>query len=93
VSPVLEKALAGKPSPEAKRQIRLILEANEKFKQPVPPPERLRLIRALEVLEDINTDEARKLVNTLTEGDPAAWLTKEARAVRERMLKRPVTRP
>jgi WD40 repeat protein len=91
--PGLENALAGKLSPEAKRQIRLIQEANKKFKQPVPPPERLRFIRALEVLEDINNDDARKLVNTLAEGEPAAWLTKEAKTVRERMLKRPMNKP
>lgn len=89
----LEQAMSNMPSAESRRQIKLILEAHERFMQPVPPPERLRLIRALEVLENINNDDARKLVSALAHGEPRAWLTKEAKAVHERMLKRPVSKP
>ncbi len=60
---------------------------------PIVHPEWLRTIRALEVLENINDEGSRKLVDALSEGEPAAWLTKEAKAVRDRMLKRPLSKP
>lgn len=40
--------------------------------------ERLRLARALEVLEQIGTDAARNLAKSWSEGDGEAWLTREA---------------
>jgi RNA polymerase sigma factor (sigma-70 family) len=46
-------------SPEVRRRLERVLE------QPVPPPERLRELRAIEVLERIDTPEARRIRATL----------------------------
>jgi hypothetical protein len=43
-------------------------------------PERLQALRAVEVLERIGTPEARKVLETLATGAPAARLTREAKA-------------
>ncbi len=56
-------------------------------------PERLRALRAVEVLEALGTPEARRVLEGLTDGDPEAPLTVEARASLERLARRPVTRP
>jgi WD40 repeat protein len=53
-------------------------------------PDRLREVRALEVLEHIGTPEARQLLQTLSGGTPEARLTQEAKAALERLAKRPV---
>jgi hypothetical protein len=43
-------------------------------------PERVQALRAVEVLEWIGTPEARKVLEALATGAPAARLTREARA-------------
>src|SRR5262249_15206505 len=77
--PALQKALAGQPSIEAKRRIQQLLD-----KLP-DAPERLQPARALEVLERLDTREARQLVAKLADGAPDAWLTQEAKAVNRRL--------
>jgi hypothetical protein len=77
--PALQKALAGQPSIEAKRRIQQLLD-----KLP-DTPERLQPARALEVLERLDTREARQLVAKLADGAPDAWLTQEAKAVNRRL--------
>ena len=52
------------------------------------PPERLREWRALEVLEQIGTPEARAVLKALAEGAPAARLTQGAKVALERLAKR-----
>ena len=47
------------------------------------------LARAVAVLEDMATPEARKLLATLAQGAPEARLTHEAKASLERLTKRP----
>ena len=42
----------------------------------------------LEVLEQMNTPEARKLIEGLAKGAPGAWLTQEAKATLDRSAKR-----
>lgn len=51
---------------------------------PVTDPERLRMVRAVAVLENIGTPEAGNLLKTLESGAPEAILTREARASRLR---------
>ncbi len=80
VRPALEKALAGNPSPEARRHVEALLE-----KLSTPTPERLRTLRAVMVLEQIGTPEAKQLLETLSKGAEGALLTEEARAARQRM--------
>jgi hypothetical protein len=54
----------------------------------VRTPEKLRQLRALEVLEQIGTPEARKLLQTLTKGAPESRLTREAKAALQRLKRR-----
>src|SRR5207253_2481728 len=51
-APALEQALAGEPSPEARRRIQALM---DKLQGPVTQPEVLRSLRAVAVLEDIAT--------------------------------------
>jgi hypothetical protein len=56
---------------------------------PTAPPEALRSLRALEVLERVGTPGARRLLEKLSRGAPGARLTREARTSLERLAKRP----
>jgi hypothetical protein len=58
----LRETIAKAPSAEVKRRAELIL---EKLKGGPSTPEALRVPRALEVLERINTPEARKVAEAL----------------------------
>jgi hypothetical protein len=85
VEPALRQALADKPSPEVQRRLGLLLDQLE-------GANRLRRSRAVEVLEQTGTAEARRLLQTLAEGASEAWLTQEAKAALERLERRPQTR-
>jgi WD40 repeat protein len=79
----LKKALTGKPSAEAKRAIEDLL---EKMKDKGgPPPELVRPLRAVEVLENLGTPEARKLLETLAKGQAGAPLTVAAKEALARL--------
>jgi RNA polymerase sigma factor (sigma-70 family) len=78
--PALRQALGAKPTPEAARQIRALLNA-------LGGSRRWRQARALEALELIRTAAARQALDALAEGAPGAWLTQEAKAARERLGK------
>jgi hypothetical protein len=79
--PALEKALATKPPLEAARRIERLL---ERLDQPVPPEE-LSALRAVDVLEQIGTEEARLLLRSLAEGAEAASLTRAAKQALARL--------
>ena len=53
----------------------------------MPPPEVLRSLRALEVLEHAGTTEAQQLLETLAKGADGAQLTREAQAALQRLTK------
>ncbi|MGH7223001.1 MAG: hypothetical protein ACRELF_07225, partial [Gemmataceae bacterium] len=78
----LRKALAKKPPLEARRRIEQLLEKLHSL-----PPNRLRLVRAVEVLEHLRTPEARQLLKRLAEGAFEARLTREARASMQRLAR------
>jgi hypothetical protein len=82
----LRTVLAGRPSPEVRRRVRQLLEKLE-------GPEVLRRARALEVLEQIDTPEARRLLAALAKGAPEARLTQEAKGALARLAKRPAATP
>jgi hypothetical protein len=79
--PGLRQALQGKPSLEVRQRLERLLETLERTTK-------LRALRAVEVLEAIGSPEARRLLETLSEGMPEARLTREAMASLERMAKR-----
>jgi WD40 repeat protein len=77
--PALRKAMDAKLSLESVLRVKRILE-----KLGALTPDRLRILRALEVLEYIGTAEAREVVEALSRGTPGAWMTREATASLER---------
>jgi hypothetical protein len=83
VEPALLEALKNQPSPEMKRRLEELLDKALSW-----PPGFLRKWRALEVVERIGTAEAQELLKHLSEGDPAARLTREARASLERLARK-----
>jgi WD40 repeat protein len=83
--PALREALVMRSSLEFQRRVEGLL---RKLEGPVTVRETLRSLRALEVLEDIGTPAARKLLQTLASGAPAARVTREAQASLERLNRR-----
>jgi RNA polymerase sigma factor (sigma-70 family) len=83
--PALQRALAGKPAPEARRRLEDLL---RKLPREEESPEKLRLPRVVEVLEHIGTREARRLLKDLAGGEEPR-LAHEARASLERLERRP----
>jgi hypothetical protein len=84
--PWLEKCLEGNPDVETRRRVDLLLHPLD---EATPGPEKMRLLRALEVLECIGTPEACRLLEQLAGGDAAAWLTRHARACLDRVRRYP----
>jgi hypothetical protein len=74
-APILVKVLEKKPSLDLKNRVEELLKRGRNL----PPANRLRVVRALEVLERIATPEARQVLATLAEGDADAWLTRESK--------------
>jgi WD40 repeat protein len=83
--PAMRDALAGQPTPEARRRLEQL---TAELAGPVTAPDALRALRAIEVLERCATPEARRLLETLATGTPAARLTREAKASLERLSQR-----
>jgi RNA polymerase sigma factor (sigma-70 family) len=79
----LSAALADKPSLEVRLQVKRLLD-----RLTVTMPEQLRLLRAVEVLEQIADPAARRLLQKLAEGAPGARLTEAARAALDRQARR-----
>jgi hypothetical protein len=75
--PALRAALAAKPPLEAHRRIIAML---AKLRPAVLPPEALRAVRGVQVLEMIANPEARKVLAVLAGGAAGARLTQEAQA-------------
>jgi hypothetical protein len=83
--PALRKALTRKLNLEAERRILALL---NRLEGPLTDRSALRAVRAVEVLERIGTAESRKLLEHLASGDPAARLTREARASLDRLTQK-----
>jgi RNA polymerase sigma factor (sigma-70 family) len=86
------KALAGRPSEEARRQLRALVDKRN-LKRNSPPPEMLRTLRALEALERIGTPEARQVLETVANGVAGAWPTQDAKASLARLPRRQAAAP
>jgi RNA polymerase sigma factor (sigma-70 family) len=83
--PGLRKAQEGKLPLEARKRVEELLEG---LRTAAVVPERLRELRAVEVLEHIDTLEARQVLQTLADGSPEARLTCETRAALDRLARR-----
>jgi hypothetical protein len=88
--PALRQALKGKPSLEVERRIQGLL---EKLRGPVRRLDTRRAVRAVAVLEDIGTPEARRILETLAGGAEGARLSRDAQAALERLARRRVPKP
>jgi WD40 repeat protein len=82
VVPLVDKVLASNPPLETKQRLE---DLRKQMTGVVLQGERLRLYRAVEVLERIGTAEARQLLQALAEGAPGALVTRTAQAALQRM--------
>jgi hypothetical protein len=88
--PSLRKAMTGQVSLEGRRRMEKLLDT---FGGPVPPPETLRALRAVEMLEHIGSPEARLLLHAFSLGAPEARVTQDAKASLKRLATRAPHRP
>jgi hypothetical protein len=91
VEGALRQALERGPSLEVQRRITAFLA--QCADTAVPAPERLRVLRAIEVLERIGSAEARRILETLAGGAEGARLTREAAASARRLTRRAGSTP
>ena len=75
------------PSAEVGRRVKELLD-KLKTERRTPSPERIRVLRAVEVLEHIGTSAACQILKDLAEGAAEAQLTQEAKASLARLAKR-----
>jgi WD40 repeat protein len=81
--PALSRALDYNPSVETRRRIQGLL---PKLSQDAwPPSDVLRIIRTIEILERIGTDETRQIIERLAKASSDSWTPAEAKAALERM--------
>jgi hypothetical protein len=85
IVPYLEKALARKNALETRQRLEKL---HGKLTAVALTGERLRSIRAIEVLERIGNAEARRLLQVLADGAPGALVTTQARAALKSVLSR-----
>jgi hypothetical protein len=90
VEPALRHSLDKQPSLETRQRVERLL---KELEGPVTSASRLQVLRAVEVLEQAGTAEARAALKVLADGAEAARLTQEARAALGRLEKRPEPRP
>jgi WD40 repeat protein len=88
--PGLRKALKGDLPVETRRRVEEIL---TELVGAAISAERLRALRAIEVLERIGDKDACDLLKRLSEGAAGAWLTEEARETLQRVERQRKTRP
>jgi hypothetical protein len=69
------RELKGKVSLERRQRLELLLQ------ELASSPERLRIVRTLEVLEQINTPEAMKVIRRMSQGSPETFRAQQARSV------------
>src|SRR5207302_8288735 len=82
--PYIEKALAGQLPLEARQRLEIV---HGKLMPGELAGERVRQVRAVEVLELIGNAEARQLLQSLADGAPGALTTTHAQAALARLKK------
>jgi hypothetical protein len=88
VPPLLQK-FGDEPAAEARRRVELLVVKA----RGAAPAERLRTLRAVELLELIGTPEAHQLLKAWAGGAPGAYRTQEAGAALKRVAKRAAGKP
>jgi hypothetical protein len=83
----LRRVLDEKPTLEVRKRAEELL---RRLEAPVTDPDRLRAIRAAEVLERIGSPEAISFLKELAGGYPSARLTREAQASLKRLKSKPL---
>jgi hypothetical protein len=83
----LRQTLREHLSLETRRRIEHVLAKLAPEEDPPRHSERLRISRAVSLLEQIGSAPARRLLQTLAEGPPPARLTREAKAALDRLRK------
>jgi WD40 repeat protein len=81
----LRKALMADPSHELRRRVQQLL---EKAQASLHTPEHSRTLRMLELLEQIATPEAGRMLQTLSDDKTDPWLARESRAAAARLRDR-----
>jgi hypothetical protein len=89
VEVALRRTLEKGASAEVGRRVEKLLREIEAERGPNVPPERLRQLRSLELLEHLGTPESRAWLAELAGGEPEAPLTRQARAALRRLERVP----
>ena len=84
--PALRRALEDNPSLEARQRIRRLLPTQGR--ETWPPSDVLRILRTIEILERIGTDEAWANIERLGKDNSDSWTPAEVRAALERRSQR-----
>jgi HEAT repeat protein len=82
--PALRETLDGKPGAEVRRRVTKLLDQIDQERN----PHYLRSLRAIEVLERMETSEARKVLEDLAKGVSEARQTQEAKASLDRLTRK-----
>jgi HEAT repeat protein len=85
----LERAVLGKNDLDKQMRLTKLLRAARDDARPFGTPDKLRVWRALEVLERAGTPEALALLRELAAGAPGPAITEEARAAVARLAPKP----
>ena len=86
--PALRRALANNPSPEKRLRIERILADMKRAQGIGPTGEALRTLRAMRVLEQLGTEQAREVLESFARGKFEARETREAKAALQRLARR-----
>jgi hypothetical protein len=86
IQPAVRQALEGRPTPEVRRRLEALVQTPAAVSR---SPELLRHLRAIAVLEQIASKDARQLLTTLGGGVPHAPETIAAKSALERLAQRP----
>jgi hypothetical protein len=81
--PALSTALKGDPTPEKKQRLEMLLQVLAEAPA-FSSPKELQELRAVAVLERVDSPEARALLQELAKGIPSAPLTRHAQAAQKR---------
>lgn len=81
----IQNALQANPSVDARRTMESILKTLKEEQQ--ADAQTRRLLWSIELLEEWATPAARQLLETLAQGAPESWITRESKASLERLIK------